>query len=93
MAAAPSNFLSIVRPFFVLQSGVIAGPPEQRWLRPIDAGYRNELLAISRDPNVIGGNCNAVCAGHTPVLRGGHHRSVTLGLPVGFRGYPWNASV
>jgi hypothetical protein len=23
---------------FVLLSGVIAGPPEQRWLRPIDAG-------------------------------------------------------
>jgi len=43
-------------PFFVLQSGIIAGPPEQRWLRPIDAGHRDELLATSRDPNVIGGN-------------------------------------
>jgi hypothetical protein len=57
--AAPSNFLSIVRPFFVLLSGVIAGPPEQRWLRPIDAGNRDELLATSRDRNVIDGSCNA----------------------------------
>jgi hypothetical protein len=42
---------------FVLLSGIIAGPPEQRWLRPIDAGNRDELLATSRDRNVIGGSC------------------------------------
>jgi hypothetical protein len=47
-------------PFFALQSGIIAGPPKQHRLRPIDADELNELVAISRDPNVIGGNCNAL---------------------------------
>jgi len=45
-------------------SAVIAGSSEQHRLRPIDAGDRNELPAISRDPNVIGGRCNALCARH-----------------------------
>jgi hypothetical protein len=43
-----------------LQSGIIAGPHKQHRLRPIDAGYLNELPAISRDPNVIDGSCNAL---------------------------------
>jgi len=43
-----------------LQSGIIAGPHKQHRLRPIDAGYPNELPAISRDLNVIDGSCNAL---------------------------------
>jgi hypothetical protein len=38
-------------------------------LRPIDAGDRNELPAISRDPNVIGGGCNTL-------MRSPHVRSL-----------------
>jgi hypothetical protein len=51
--------------FPFLQSGIIAGSPEQHRLRPIDAGDPNELHAISRDPNVIGGGCN-------PLMRSPH---------------------
>jgi hypothetical protein len=40
----------------VLRSSLIAGSLEQRRLRRIDAGILNELFAISRDPDLIGGN-------------------------------------
>jgi hypothetical protein len=52
-----------------LQSGIIAEPPKQHRLRPIDAGDQDELPAISRDPNVIGGSCNAL-------MRSPHARSL-----------------
>jgi hypothetical protein len=48
-------------PFFALQSGIIAGLPKQT-LAASNRRRReqNKLPAISRDPNVIGGRCNAL---------------------------------
>jgi hypothetical protein len=61
MAAAPSNFLSIVLPFcFSIRPH--CRTTEQHRSRPIDAHASNELRAISRDQNVISAGCKASCA-------------------------------
>ena len=63
MAAAPSNFPSIVLSLFLLcNPASLPDYPNKRRLRPIDARDQNELPAISRDPNVIGAGCKASCA-------------------------------
>jgi hypothetical protein len=60
MTAAPNSFLSIFIPFFLLcDPASLPDHPTKHRLRRIDAEDRNELLAISRDRNVIDDGRNA----------------------------------
>jgi hypothetical protein len=77
MAAAPSNFLSIVLSLFLFASRHHCRTTQTKHrLRPIDAGNRNELPAIFRDQNVIIGGCNAIMRSpQAPAARAAVHHS------------------